>query len=50
MAEEHRVLLLTVFGGVVLICIVRWSSLLTVLIGRPAARCRDGSLSFSGCH
>jgi hypothetical protein len=47
MTEEHRLLLLTALIVIVLIYVARWPSLLAGLIGRPTARCCDGSLSFS---
>ena len=47
MTEEHRLMLLVALIVIALICIARWPSLLVGLIGRPTARCRDGSHSFS---
>ena len=47
MTEEHRLLLLVAFVVIALICIARWPGTLVGLVGRPTARCRDGSHSFS---
>ena len=47
MTEEHRLLLVVAFVVIALICVARWPGLLAGLIGRPTARCRDGSHSFS---
>jgi hypothetical protein len=43
MTEEQTLLLMLAIVVMVLICIARWPG----LVGRPTARCRDGTLSFS---
>jgi hypothetical protein len=48
MTEEQRAIMLLVAAiVVVLVCIARWPGLLGGFIGKPRARCCDGSLSFS---
>lgn len=47
MIEEDKLLLLVALVVIALVCIARWPGLLIGFVGRPTARCRDGSLSFS---